>query len=374
MALGPRDTTSLVALTGWDTGELAKFALQDGTSYAQIVSEMNTALGALNAELYGDPLWASLVSYTDELTVEYRVGNSNGFELHSEYGRPDPKRAATDGHMLPLVAYDRALDWTWDYLRRARLPQVRADIADAIKDARDRWRLSILTRLLARSDESGAAKGLGAAGYSPGFATTAASTNVDFVPPSYGGTSFLNTHEHYYTVAGGLFTATVFSDAKEELREHGHEPPYEFIIGPTDEATVRGLSGFVPVAQSYIQYANTVSVATLNGTADSNGNYIIGTLNDFAVRVVRGIPQYYGFAWKSYGPRSQRNPLRIRLQKGEMRPRVIAMPDPRAGSNGAYPLNYLMLFTEFGVGVADRTNGTPRYVNHANTWADGTPT
>ena len=49
------------------------------------------------------------------------------------------------------------------------------------------------------------------------------------------------------------------------------------------------------------------------------------------------------------------------------------MPDPRAGSSGAYPLNYLMLFTEFGVGVADRTNGAPRYVNNT-TWADGTPT
>lgn len=373
MALGPRDTTSLVMLTGWDSGELAKLALQDGTSYTQIVSEMNTALGALNAEIYNDPLWASLVSYTDDPTVEYRVGVSNGFEAHSEYGRPDPRRAATEGHMLPLRSYDRALDWTWDYLRLARLPQVRADIADAIKDARDLWRVAILTRLLDRDDESGAAKGLGSSGYSPGFATTAASTNVDFTPPAYGGTTFLSTHEHYIGIAGGVYTAAVFSDAKSELREHGHEPPYDFILGPSDEATVRGLSGFVPVAQSYINYANTVSVATLNGMSDSNGNYIIGTIDDFAVRVVRGVPQYYGFAWKSYGARSQRNPLRIRLQKGLARPQVMAMPDPRAGSNGAYPLNYLMLFTEFGVGVADRTNGTPRYVNN-NVWADGTPT
>ena len=33
---------------------------------------------------------------------------------------------------------------------------------------------------------------------------------------------------------------------------------------------------------------------------------------------------------------------------------------------------YMMFFTEFGVGVADRTNGTARYVNNA-VWADGTP-
>ena len=36
-------------------------------------------------------------------------------------------------------------------------------------------------------------------------------------------------------------------------------------------------------------------------------------------------------------------------------------------------LQYMMFFTEFGVGVADRTNGTSRYVNAAQ-WADGTAT
>jgi hypothetical protein len=48
------------------------------------------------------------------------------------------------------------------------------------------------------------------------------------------------------------------------------------------------------------------------------------------------------------------------------------MTDPRAG-NATTPLQYLMFFTEFGVGVRDRTNGTARYVNNA-TWADGAPT
>lgn len=373
MTLGPRDTTHLVQLTGVDGAELERLRLQDGTSYAQIVAEMNAALGALNAEIANDPLWSSLVSWTDQPTVEYRVGASNGFEVHTEYGRPDPKRAATEGHMLPLLAHDRALNWTWDYLRKANLTQVRADIADAIKDGRDLYRVAILTRLLDRDDESGVDIGLGTGGYSPGFATTAGSTNVDFIPPSYGGTAFANTHEHYVGIAGGVFTAAVFSDVKAELREHGHEPPYEFIIGTSDEATVRGLQGFVPVAQLNVNLASTVSVATLSMQADMNGGYYIGTINDINVRVVRGMPQYYGFGWKAYGRNSQRNPLRIRLAPGQSGPRFVAMPDPRAGSNGAYPLNYLMLFTEFGVGVADRTNGTPRYVNNT-TWADGTPT
>ena len=102
------------------------------------------------------------------------------------------------------------------------------------------------------------------------------------------------------------------------------------------------------------------------------GSYYIGTISDFAVRVVRGMPQYYGFGWKSYGPLSQRNPLRVRLAKGETAWRVIAMQDPRSGT-GVNPLQNLMLYMKFGVGVADRTNGTARYVNNA-TWSDGTAT
>lgn len=372
MPTGVRDTSSLVMLTGWDATALQNFKLQDGATYADVVAMMNAGLGALNAELNNDPLWAGLLSFTDQPDVEYRVGASNGFEVHTEYGRPDAKRAATDGHMLPLVGYDRRLGWTWDYLRKARISQIEADIADGIKDARDIFRQRVLTRLLKRGDDSGAANGLGSSGLSAGFATAAASTGVDFTPPAVGGTSFDSNHEHYVGIAGGAFTAAVFTDAKDELREHGHEGPYDFLIGPADETTVRGLSGFVPAPSLGVVYGNTTNLAQVDQNADMNGNYTIGVISDFRVKVVRGIPQYYGVGYKSYGPRSQRNPLRARVQKGANALQVIAVPDPSAG-NGNNPLQHLMLFTEFGVGVADRTAATPRYVNNT-TWADGSPT
>ena len=372
MALGPRDTQSLVMLTGWDATALQNFKLQDGTTYAQIVAQTNAALGALNAEITSHPLYSSLVSYTDQLNVEYRVGSSNGFEVHTEYSRPDMKRADTEGHMLPLQAFDRGLGWTWDYLRKARMSQIEADIADAMKDARDKYRVQILTRLLQRGDDSGALKGLGSSGYSPGFATTAASTNVDFTPPTYGGTTFASTHEHYVGIAGGVFTAAVFTDAKDELREHGHDGPYNFIAGPSDESTIRGLTGFTPVDASYIEYGALQDRVRFGPEFTAEGMYPIGAINDFLVWVVSGVPQYYGFGWKSYGTNSQRNPVRIRLQKGMTSPMVTAYPDGSA-PGPADPLKGLYLFTEFGVGVADRTNGTARYVNNA-TWADGTPT
>lgn len=375
MTLGPRDTSSLVILTGWDAAALKNFQLQDGMSYADVVSDMNTALAALNAEIYNDPIIAGLVSYTDQPEWEYRTGGSNGFEGFTEYATPDPKRADIAGHMLPLKPYDRGLGWTWNYLRQARSSQVDADVADAIKDGRDLWRVRTFSRLLKRTDDSGVAAGLGATGLSPGFATAAATTGVDFTPPAYGGTSFTADHEHYNTLTGGVMTTTALAAAKADLREHGHEPPYDLLVGTTEEAAIRAFAGFIPAPSvaGLVNYGANATLARVDESADSNGGYTIGVYEDIRIHVVRGFPQYYGFMYKSYGARSQRNPLRVRLQKGMARPQFTAFPDPRSGAGAAYPLQYLMLFTEFGVGVGDRTNGVAIYNNNA-TWADGTPT
>ena len=366
MALGPRDTASLVMLAGWDATELQNFKLQDGTPFTQVVADLNSALGLLNAELTNDSLWSGLMSFTDQPDLEYRVGASNGMTRFTEYGRPDAQRADTEGHMLPLIKWDRMLGWTWLYLKEARMAQVQADIFDAIKDVRDRFRITTLTRLLKRGDDSGAANGLGTAGESPGFATDEGSTAVDFIPPANAGTSFDNTHEHYVGIAGGVFTVTVFDDAFDELREHGHEPPFEFLIGPSDRVAVEDLTGFAERGDPLIQYGSSQDLARV-------GDDYIGTIGHFRIREVRGIPQYYGFGYKSYGSRSQRNPLRTRIEKGTSALTVQAFTDPRSGAGAVYPLQNIMLFTEFGVGVGDRTNGTARYVNNA-TWADGTAT
>lgn len=372
MPYGPRSTSELVQLTGWDATALRNFALADGTTYATVVGDMNAALGAFNAQIFNDPLWSALVGYTDEPTVEYRVGSSNGFEEHTEFGRADSRRADTEGHMLPLKSYDRMLGWTWDFLQEARMSQVEADIADAIKDAGDLFRVRYLSRLFKRGDDSGAALGLGSSGYSPGFATAAANTAVDYNPPAFGGQSFSTAHEHYVGVAGGVWTTATLLDMAAELREHGHQPPYMGLFSQADVAEIMALTGFIPVGNMTVQYGDGVSLANFarNGEELSPGIYPFGTYADIMCYALAGIPTDYGFAFKSYGPNSQRNPLRVRLNKGLQRPTVVAMSDPKAGS-GITPIQNLMLYTKFGVGVGDRTNGTARFVNNAN-WADAT--
>lgn len=365
MALGRLDLSLLTLPAGWDAAELEKARLADGTTYAEVASQLETALAALNAEIATDPVWSSLVSYDSEPTVEYRQGASNGFEQATEYGLPDVKRADTTGHMIPLNPFDRRLGWTFRYLRNARMSQLQAGVADAIVDARALFRQQVIRRLLKRGDDS-----IGSSGLSPGFATAAASTGVDYLPPAYGGTTFTTDHEHYVGIAGGAFTAAVFTDAASELEEHGHVPPFDFLIGPSDEAAVRALTGFVAAADPMIRYSSTTSVASMDAYYGVDGKKFIGTLSGFNVWVIRGMPQYYGVGYKSYGPNSARNPLRVRVRDGETAIRFEAIPDP-AGGNANYPLQNILLMTEFGVGVGERTGATARYVNNT-TWADGT--
>lgn len=370
MATGARDLSLITTLVGWDADALNNFRLEDKTTYAAVAAALNTALTALNTEFASD--WMTgMYSITPEPDLEYRQGVSTGFKPFTEYARADWQRADTTGHMLPLQPQDYMLGWTWRYLQKSRMSQIEADIAEAIKSGRDIRRQQILARVLQRGDDSGTTLQLGSSGLSPGFATTAGSTGVDYTPPAFGGTVFFSTHEHYYALAGGLYTNAVFTAAKNELREHGHEPTYEFLIGPFDESTVRGLSDFTPVAESLVILGSTQDVARMSAAADGT-SWPIGTINDFFVRVVHGIPRYYGFGYKSYGRNSQFNPLRIRVPKNETTWQVTAMADPHGGS-GQNPLQDLMLFTEFGVGVYDRTAGTPAYVN-SSSWADGTAT
>lgn len=364
MPLGPRDKQNLALYTGWDATELKKFQLADGTTYDAVFAMLNGALGALAAE-FSTGLWGGLCYFTDQPEISYRVGTSNGMEEHTEYGTPDEKRASIEGHMVPLKGWDRALGWSYDYLEDARMSDIEADIADAVKDVRDKWRTKILTRALQRGDDSGSNSGLGSAGYSPGFATAAASTSVDFTPPSYGGLTFTSDHEHYVGIAGGAFTNAVFEDAYDELREHGHEPPFDFLISNSDRTIIEGLSKFVKRSDPQVQLGLTQDQALVS-------TEFVGVIENFRVREVFGMPQYYGFGYKTYGNLSRRNPLAIRFPKGQVAPMPTAFSDPRRGSP-VVPLQYMMLILKFGVGVNDRTAGTARYTNSA-TWADGTPT
>lgn len=77
----------------------------------------------------------------------------------------------------------------------------------------------------------------------------------------------------------------------------------------------------------------------------------------------------YGFGFKSYGLNNPMNPLRVRVPVGQRAPALKLYRDNN--NPGIYAIQNLMSQMAFGVGVGDRTNGTPRFVAGA-AWADGT--
>lgn len=361
--IGGRDTRDFVVWTGVDAAQLAKESLQDGTSLLDVTNLLTGALNAVAAEVNSDPAFSSVMSVADSPVVSYRMGTGFSFGERTEYSKPPRSRAEVDGHMLPLRDYDMGLGWTWDYLRKAYMPQIEADIANTVDAARRLARTKILNRLVQRADDSGAAKGLGSGGYSPGFATTAANTSVDFTPPEFAGATFANTHEHYLAAATSFTSANLITDMGN-LKEHGHLPPFDLWISSSDEATVKGFADFVYANDPLINPASTTSTVTLPA------GYIGYLTKSFArVRVVPGMPGSYWLLFKSYGPNAVQNPLKLRVGKNERQLRFLAFPDPDRGASPANPLGTLIAWSEFGVGVSDRTNGVVRY--NSASWADG---
>lgn len=367
--IGYRDTASALIPTAQDAAVLRAYALRDGVTYDRVVAELEVAIRGLNGELARHPLWSSLVSFQNAPALDaYGIGSSSYADPFGEYTRPEPQHAESTGHMLPLLAWDAGLGWTWKKLKDMSMVEARQDIRLAVDRMRNRWRQQMFRRLIIRGDDSGNAKGLGAAGYSPGFATAAANTAVDFTPPDFGGTSFTDAHEHYVPAAGG-WTTTIIDDAEAELMEHGITPPYRALVSVSDAATIAALTGFVRPTTAVIQPSSGAAVAIAEDDPTDDGYRFIGSYGSTRFYVTPGMPQHYGFFYKSFGALSPDNPLRVRLEAPYELPTTRALRRPN-GDNGVDPLIDLMLYLEFGVGVGNRLNGTARYVNNA-AWADG---
>lgn len=361
MPAGPNDLKQFTIPTLWDAAYLERYRLADGTTYEQFVADLAAALAIANADLLADPLYAGLISLTDEIAVEYEVNATNGFQAHTEYGRPDAGRGATTGHMLPLIAYDRGLGWTWDMLRRARRRQLVADIASAIRDLKDLWGQRILTRLFqSTADTVGTGSSVPLA---DGGAADA--TYIPLPVPERGGT-FLNTHNHIVNLAG--ITQANVETVLQNLWEHGYNPPYDLLISQADISAwtdTANVTGWIPRADPAIRYGMTADLANV---ADDYIGVIETDLGAARVRPSGRVPTTYWGAYKSYGSLDERNPLVVRLDPkvGQAICRVLSGDHIRE-----YPLENAILFAEFGVGVMDRV-GAVVIENDAAAYTDPT--
>lgn len=372
MPLGMNGISNILIPSAWDAGELARLQLRDGTTYQQIIGDIDSALTIINGQLTSGYL-GRLIAQTEEAAVEYRNGSSNGFEDETEYTTPDAKRADTTGHMLPLRGVDRKLGWTNRWFEECRRAQIDADIASLIDDVRNVWEQRTLTRLFKSGEESGRAYGLGASGISVPLANGnvvsigGAASVVVYTPvpyPQRAASAFASSHSHYLRLNG--ITQANLETAVQTVWEHGHDGPYELIISLADLASwadTTAVTGYSRKISTLIQYGTTTQLSTVDQ------EYVAAVETKYGpcqVWASGRLPTKYWGVFKSYGPLDQRNPLKVRS-------------DPLFGFGvklvvdrvGMYPLAEALGRMRFGVGVGeDRTNGVCAYNAASGTYTD----
>jgi hypothetical protein len=359
--LGVNDLKQFALPIGWDGSELGRYLLADGSTYEQVVESIAAGLALANEALLNDPIWGGLMAITAEAALEYRNGAQNGMAERTEYSRADTRRAATAGHTLPIKSYDRALGWSFDFLRKARAAQLEADIADALYDVRDNWEKQLLTRFF-----SSAENGIGAAGYDVPFVHGTAG-NVDLVPPPYAGKTFDAAHDHFER-KGTTAHATALNDGAKHLWEHGIFGPYNAIVPFADIATYSALGKFIKPDRG-VEYISTATNAPY-AQADLNDERYIGLYeSDYGLIrlwITPHLPSNYVGLYKPYGANDGRNPLRVRFAP-DLGAGAVLM---RGEGFRQYPLEHAIVLHEFGVGVGNRLNGYACYFAASGNYSD----
>jgi hypothetical protein len=363
MALGPNSLQQFALPSYWDAATLEKFRLASGETYDQLVGDIGSALAIANQDVLSDPLNASLMSITTDAAFEYAIGVSNGFTAHTEYGRPDARRGATTGHMLPLNSYDRLLAWTWDFLRKARRVQIDADVASAIQDYKDLWQKQLLTRLFKETYTA-----VGSSGRSMPIADggTADATYVPLPFPDRGGT-FLYTHDHVRPLDG--ITQANLETAVGLLWEHGYDAPFDLVVAQADISSwvnTSNVTGFVARGSALVNQGVTADVANVSA---AYVGVVLTTYGECRVRATGRIPTTYWAVYKSFGSGDQRNPLVVRVGTDYGSSATLL----RGDHIREFPLEEAIIFAEFGVGVGNRV-GAVACKNTSSTYSDPTIT
>lgn len=344
--LGPNDLKQLAIPANWDAGMLSRLALATGETYEQLLTDIASALAIANGTLTTNPVVASLVSTTTDATLEYRTGVSNGFEVHTEYAQPDAQRAGVTGGMLPMTAWDRKFGWTWDFLRKARRSQLDADIGSGMADLQNLWEKAVLTRLFKSTyDAVGTGRSVPIA--------DAGVADASYVPINMPNraAAFASSHTHLLRLNG--ITQANIETAVLTLWEHGYDAPYDMIIAQADVGaweTVANVTGFVKKANGLIRYGVTTAIAEVD-------NDFIGVIEtaygSVRVRASARVPTAYWAVYKSFGSMDSRNPLVMR-ESPQFGSGAVLLSG-RQYNIQQFPLEGAILFSEFGVGVADRT-------------------
>ncbi len=333
----------------WDLGEMKKMELQDGTTWEQMLREVQDVANAVSGELTRLPHYSTLFNVQDEPEIEYGTFTGGGIQEMTEYSVPDPYKGKTTGHMLPIKMFTRSIGWTFLALERRRRNQLEADLNVVVDDIRNHFQQKVLRRFFKmEADQVG-----DTAGASVPFADGGVGDSLWIPLRSPDGVEFDNAHDHYLRVAT-LDTAAIVA-AVNHLREHGHEPPYDLIGAELDAATYQALTEWRAPIWPGITYRDTSSGtdrAAISGIEEYDG-YMETVAGVVKVWFTPRLPTGYFAIYKDYGPGADGAPCAMRIN-----PRLGFGWQIVPGNYVNSPLNLGVLRSEFDFGIGkDRTNG-----------------
>jgi len=261
--------------------------------------------------------------------------------------------------MLPLKDYGGALGWTYLALRRMIAQRYQRDIRRLIERSQNTWEKRLMERLFKTSVDT-----VGNTGKSVPFAD-GGTADADYVPPSYQGRTFQNTHNHFLRYTNDATgRSSAIKAMASSLFEHGLTSPWELVIPEVDQSSWTAQTEFkkpqrVTIITQAVEVRATVDEETYIGLIETD-------LGFFRVKTSPRLPTGYAGAFKVFGAGNTQNPLIARFEEGY--PLGLTL----VGQIQEFPLQDAIAYFTFGVGVGNRVAGTCTYFAASGNYVDPT--
>lgn len=352
MPFGILDTTYIDLPVGIDETYLRTLQNRSGTSFAEVITRINSRISAFNDAL--DPLMAELMYVTDDMQTE--DFGPVAFEVNEagEYTVARPQQ--TGGHkvfMLPIRKYDVSTQWTEEGLLTMSDRSIDVNLDSILLGLRTRARKEFLRRLFSDAEVP---IDVNATATNPGFAGSGTGSNA--FTRAYPDGSSSSGISHYIRDTTANRMAAIRS-ARTKIRKWYPEaivdllPTETFLTNLLADAAITGGVGttWVTPGSSLVRPPETAAEALVDP------NKYVGVI-DGNIRVRKAITDFasdHALVFVSFGNLSDQNALAWRF-------------DPLFGrqaylrSRSMFPLDQSIVLWKFGVGVSNRVAAVPIYI------------
>lgn len=347
--------------SGYHTeGDITTVTL-DGIDVNGLWDEFQATLQIYNAQR---AKLVSLLTYPVTNLVETvpQVGDAT-FEEASEFGVPKSSRVTVEYFQLgyDFKWYDVANRFTWKFIADADARQIRA-IHDKILEADGK--LVFRKVMEAIFDNRNRAADIRTQTYNvyPIY------NNDGTIPPSYKGTTFLSTHNHFLVSGGAQIDSGDLEDAYEHIAEHGFsiengttiiamvnrtqaKEIRKFKAGVVNNNATTANYDFIPAAnQPAMLIPNADGLLGSRPPSEWKGMRVIGSYADILIIEESFIPEGYMLTFGSGGVGDMSNLVGLREHANTAYRGLRLLP----GNQANYPLVESFYSRGFGTGVRQR--------------------